>query len=62
MQDTEHHISRSFAHDLSSWIITGVKQMKTNTEYYTLKAIFIEKDEDWLYANNWGYSRRKNLE
>ena len=35
MQDTEHHISRSFAHDLSSWVVTGIKQMKTYTEYYT---------------------------
>ena len=42
-----HHISNSFAHDLSSWIFTGVKQMKVNTEYYTFKAIFIDNDEDW---------------
>ena len=62
MQDTEHHISRSFAHDLSSWVVTGVKQMKTYTEYYTFKAIFVEKDEDWLQLNNWGYSGWKNLE
>ena len=43
IQDTEHHISRSFAHDLSSWVVTGVKQMKSYTEYYTFKAIFVEK-------------------
>ena len=53
MQDTEHHISRSFAHDLSSWVVTGIKQMKTYTEYYTFKAVFVEKDEDWLQLNNW---------
>ena len=53
MQDTEHHISRNFAHDLSSWVVTGIKQMKTYTEYYTFKAVFVEKDEDWLQLNNW---------
>ena len=52
MQDTYHHISRGFAHDLSSWVVTSVKQMKTNREYYTFKAIFIGKDEDWLHPNN----------
>ena len=31
--------------------------MKTYTEYYIFKAIFVEKDEDWLQPNNWGYSR-----
>ena len=36
--------------------------MKTNPEYYTLKAIFIKKNEDWLHPNNWGYFRRRDLE
>ena len=44
-----HHVSSSFAHDLSSSIVTGVKQIKSNTEYYIFKAIFIENDEDWLH-------------
>ena len=57
-----HQVSISFAHNLSSWVITSVTQMKTNTEYYTFKAIFIKNNEDWLHPNNSGYFRRRNLE
>ena len=42
-------IQSVFAHDHSSWVVMGVKQMKSNTEYYTFKAILIENDKDWLH-------------
>ena len=39
----------SFVHDLNALVVTGVDKMKTNTQYYTIKAIYIEKYEESLH-------------